>query len=125
MVKGSTVYSYAQLEQRLEASRDGQVKLAHNTIAHKISDTQIGIRLYYTDVVVVNADNTYSLFSKGYSTSTTKDRMNGFSPAKIITKQFSFYILRDPTQRALKHNLVPFYEGITVDKHGTYIQLVF
>jgi len=74
--------------------------------------------LYYTDVVVVNADNTYSLFSKGYSTSTTKDRMNGFSPAKVIAKQFSFYILRDPTRRALKANLIPFFEGITVDRDG-------
>jgi hypothetical protein len=118
MVQGSHVYSYSQLAELIQASRNGQVKLAHNTIAHYVDKGKIGIRLYYTDVVVVNADNTYELHSQGYTTATTRDRLNGFSPAKVIQKEYTFYLLRDPTQRTVKSNLVSFFEGITVDRFG-------
>ncbi len=70
------------------------------------------------DVVVVNPDDTYELHSQGYATATTRDRLNGFSPARVIQKSFEFYVLRDLTSRALKNNLVPLYEGITVDRFG-------
>jgi hypothetical protein len=118
MVKDSKVYSYAQLEQLIRDSRNEQVKLAHNTMAHYLDNGRIGIRLYYTDVVVVNPDDTYELYSKGYATRTTQDRINSFSPAKVITKGFSFFVLQDPTRRALKSNLVEFEEGIKVNRFG-------
>jgi len=118
MVQGSKVYSYSQLEQMIQASRHQEVKLCNNTVAHFLEDSRIGIKLHYTDVIIVNADNTYELHTKGYTTATTKDRFNGFSPARIIQKDFSFYLLRDPTQRAIKNNLIPFFEGITVDRFG-------
>lgn len=118
MVQGSKVYSYSQLAQMLEASRNGIVKLCNNTIAHYVDEGKIGIKLHYTDVIIINPDNTYELHTKGYTTATTKDRLNGFSPAHVIQKDFEFYVLRDPTQRATKYNLIPFYEGITVDRFG-------
>jgi hypothetical protein len=119
MVKGSMVYSYTQLEQLIKNSRDGQTaKLAHNTTEHFVDTDRIGIWLYYTDVIIINPDDSYALHSKGYATRTTQDRLNSFSPARVITKDFSFYVLRDPTGRALKNNLIPFYEGITVDRFG-------
>lgn len=118
MVQGSHVYSYSQLAQMLEASRNKPVKLAHNTIAHYVDNYRIGIRLHYTDVVIINPDNTYELHTKGYTTATTKDRLNGFSPARVIQKDFSYYVLKDPSQRAVKSNLIPFFEGITVDRFG-------
>ena len=76
MVNGAQVYTYIQLSKMLKASRNGQVKLAHNTIAHFLNDDRIGIRLYYTDVVIVNTDDTYQLHSQGYTTATTRDRLN-------------------------------------------------
>ena len=118
MVQGSKVYSYSQLAQMIQASRNGIVKLCNNTIAHYVDTDRIGIRLHYTDVVIIHSDNTYELHTKGYTKATTKDRLNGFSPAKVIQKDFEFYVLRDPTQQAVKANLIPFFEGITIDRFG-------
>jgi hypothetical protein len=118
MVKDSKVYSYAQLSEMIQTSRHKEVKLCNNTVAHVIDDGRIGIRLHYTDVVIINPDDTYELHTKGYTTATTKDRLNGFSPARVIQKQFTFYVLKDPSMRAIKSNLVEFEEGITVDRFG-------
>lgn len=118
IVKDSKVYSYAQLEQMIRDSRNEQVKLAHNTVAHFVDNERIGIRLYFTDVVIINPNDTYELNTKGFMTATTRDRLNGFSPAKIIQKDFTFYLLKDPSQKAIKSNLVEFEEGITVDRFG-------
>lgn len=118
MVKNSQVYSYRQLAQMIRDSRNEQVKLAHNTTAHYLDNERIGIRLYYTDVVIVHSDDSYELHTKGFVTRTTQDRLNGFSPARVIQKQFTFYILKDPSMRAIKSNLVEFQEGITVDRYG-------
>jgi hypothetical protein len=123
MVQGSKVYSYSQLAQMIQASRHQEVKLCNNTVAHFLEDNRIGIRLHYTDVVIINPDDTYELHTKGYTTATTKDRLNGFSPAKVIQKEFTFYVLRDPTGRAVKSNLVEFEEGITVDRYGNVTEL--
>jgi hypothetical protein len=118
MVKDSKVYSYSQLAQMLEASRTKQIKLANNTTAHFLNDSRIGIRLYYTDIVIINPDDTYELHSQGYTTATTRDRLNGFSPAKVVQKDFTFYVLKNPNERAIKSNLVSFVEGIAVDRFG-------
>jgi len=118
MVKDSKVYSYGQLAQMIQASNNGIAKLAHNTIAHYVDNYRIGIRLYHTDIIIVSNDNSYELHSQGYTTATTRDRLNDFSPARVIQKDFTFYVLRNPEQRAVKANLVPFFEGITVDRYG-------
>jgi len=118
MVKDSKVYSYSQLAQMLEASRNKQVKLAHNTIAHFVDNGKIGIKLHWTDVIVVCANDTYELYTNGYTTKTTRDRLNGFSPAKVIQKDYSFYLLKNPSDGSNKANMIPFEEGITVDRFG-------
>ena len=119
MVQGSKVYSYSHLEQMIQASRHQEVKLCNNTVAHFLEDNRIGIRLHYTDVIIINQDNSYELHTRGFTTATTRDRLNGFSPAKIVQKDFTFYVLKDPSLRAIKSNLVDFQEGITVDRFGS------
>ena len=53
MVKGSQIYSYSQLEQMLKDSKNGQIKIAHNTVAHFVDNERIAIKLYYTDIIVI------------------------------------------------------------------------
>jgi len=122
MVKESRVYSFGQLAQLIKASRDGQKKLANNTISHFVDNDKIGIRLHWTDVIIVNADDTYQLYSGGYTTRTTADRLNGFSPAKVIQKDYSFYLLKNPSDGKVKNNLVPFVEGIKVNRFGCVVE---
>src|SRR5674476_1569040 len=114
MVKDSRVYSFGQLAQMIKASRDGQKKLANNTISHFVDNDKIGICLHWTDVIIVNADDTYQLYSGGYTTRTTADRLNGFSPAKVIQKDFSFYLLKNPADGIVTSNLIHFEVGIKV-----------
>ena len=118
MVQGSKVYSYRQLSEMIQASRNGQIKLANNTTAHFLNDSRIVIKLYYTDIVIINPDDTYELYTNGYTTKTTRDRLNGFSPAKVIQKDYSFYLLKNPSDGSNKANMIPFEEGITVDRFG-------
>ena len=123
MVQGSKVYSYSQLEQMIQASRHQEVKLCNNTVAHFLQDNRIGIKLHYTDVIIINQDDTYELHTRGFTTVTTRDRLNDFSQAKIIQKDCTFYVLKDPSMRAVKSNLVEFYEGIAVDRYGNVTEL--
>ena len=75
MVKDNHAYSFRQLAQLIKGSRDGQKKLANNTISHFVDNDKIGIRLHWTDVIIVNADDTYQLYSGRYTTRTTADRL--------------------------------------------------
>jgi hypothetical protein len=51
---------------------------------------------------------------------TTSELSNYFQPTQNSEepKDFCFYVLKDPSLRAVKNNLVEFQEGITVDKYG-------
>jgi hypothetical protein len=121
MVKGAKVYTFSQLARKIGESRGGEAKLGTNTTAHFLSSTRIGIRLHATDVVIVNANGTYELNTGGYTTSVTLNRLNGFSPATVIQKDFTFYVLKNPSGGKGKDNLTPFYDGIKVNVGGRVI----
>jgi hypothetical protein len=113
-----TMYGYLILKRILHDSRYGEHKVDNNTHAHTINENQIGIKLHDTDVIVLNADGTYQLYSGGWFTNTTTNRINMFSPAKTIIKDGVMYILKDPYGKSIKSNLVVFEEGITIDMNG-------
>jgi hypothetical protein len=117
MVQGERVYKFTELDAKI-GKRDG-VKLANNTYAHRIDKDKIGIKLHYTDVVVLNSDNTYNLYTGGWYTRTTLDRLNGFSPARVRMKKGELYINVD--QCGFK-GAVSFTEGVTVDQWGEVIK---
>jgi hypothetical protein len=121
MVQGSKIYTFPQLAGLVQASKTGVKTLANNTTAHFVSNSRIGIRLHNVDVVILGADGTYQLFTGGYTTDTTKDRLNGFSPATIVLKDFAFYVVKEPGKGRGKDNLALFYEGMKVDRLGRVI----
>lgn len=72
-------------------------KLGNNTYLVK-RDTCIAVKLHQTDVIAFDPDNTCRLYTGGWHTRTTKDRINTYSPVTVSTKnrvwtvsgQFSF-----------------------------------
>jgi hypothetical protein len=93
-------------------------KVDNNTYAHVINETQIGIRLHDTDVIVLNENGTFQLYTDGWFTNTTTNRMNMFTPAKVVTRDGSLFVLKDPYGKATKDNMISFNEGMKISASG-------
>ena len=88
----------------LGKTRRGQRKIGNNTIAFIELDGTVSIQLHSTKVVQIHPDDTVTLNSGGWRTSTTKDRINKYSPVKVYQKKHEWF-LEDGT---------PFEDGIVV-----------
>jgi hypothetical protein len=87
--------------------------LENNTRLEKLDNGDYGVRLHNTIVVTIHADGTYTLRTGGWHTVTTKDRINGYSPARVFQEKGEWFVAApDFTRR------VPFVEGIRVDANG-------
>lgn len=73
--------------------------------------THYAIRLHSTDVVEIYPDNSVKLFSGGFRTVTTKQRINSFSPLGVYQFSRTWYLTPD----------VEFYEGVHISADGTII----
>jgi hypothetical protein len=83
-----------------------QRKIGNNTYAYIEHDSSVSIQLHGTKVVVIYPNGLYKLNSGGWQTSTTKDRINKYSPVKVYQKKHVWY-LQDGT---------PFEDNILVNK---------
>ena len=73
-----------------------QRKVGNNTYAYIQHDGSVAIELHGTKVVTIYPNGLYKLNSGGYRTSTTKDRINKYSPVSVYQKNFEWF-LRDGT----------------------------
>lgn len=81
-----------------------QRKIGNNTYAYIELDDSVAIELHGTKVVVIHPDDSVTLNSGGWRTSTTKDRINKYSPVSVYQKNYEWF-LRDGT---------PFEDGMIV-----------
>jgi len=125
MSKNSKVYSYNKLKELIEQSRSKQPKIGTNTTARFLYDKRIAIRLHYTDIIIVDENNNYQLFSGGWNTTTTRDRLNHYSPAYIKSVKGEMFIRKDFYEGTKKDNLIPFREGIFINSEGEVIPRIF
>lgn len=79
-------------------------KIGNNTYAYIQADGSVAIELHGTNVVVIYPDDSVMLNSGGWRTSTTKDRINKYSPVRVYQKDFEWF-LSDGT---------PFEDGMIV-----------
>lgn len=56
------------------------------------SPNAYAVRLHNTDVVTVNPDHTWTLNSGGWRTMTTRDRIESYSPVRIIQDRGEWYV---------------------------------
>lgn len=75
----------------------GQRKIGNNTYAYIQADGSVAIELHGTNVVTFYPNGLVKLNSGGWRTSTTKDRINKYSPVRVYQKDFQWY-LNDGTE---------------------------
>jgi hypothetical protein len=66
-------------------------KIGNNTYATIQPDGSVTIRLHSTDVVTIYPDDAVEVNSGGWRSSTTKDRINKYSPVKVYQKNHQWY----------------------------------
>ena len=67
-------------------------KVGNNTYAEILEDGSVGIVLHNTCVVKIHPDNSATLNTGGWYTSTTKDRINKYSPVRVYQKKGKWYL---------------------------------
>ena len=70
-------------------------KIANHTTLHRIDDSTIAVQLHSTDVITFHEDGRIVFSSGGWKTSTTKERINSFSPARVSQTAGSWNISID------------------------------
>jgi len=70
----------------------GERKVGNNTYAYILLDGSVAIELHGTKVVIIHPDDSVTLNSGGYRTSTTKKRINKYSPMKVYQKNYTWYL---------------------------------
>ncbi len=119
-----TKWSFADCAKYIAAGRDPTIrKLANNThllavptelasLASKPpSVAHYAVRLHNTAVVRIYPDDSVKLFSGGFRTNTTKQRINSFSPLGVYQKNRTWYLSPD----------VEFYDGVRISKDGSIV----
>ena len=82
-------------------------KIGNNTYAEILPCGSVGILLHSTHVVKIHPDNTYTLQTGGWKTSTTKDRINQYSPVRVYQHKYEWFV-------KLNGKEYPFMEGMVV-----------
>ena len=67
-------------------------KVGNNTYAEILPNGSVGIMLHSTYVVKIHPDNSATLNSGGWHTSTTKDRINQYSPVRVYQRKGQWYL---------------------------------
>jgi hypothetical protein len=67
-------------------------KIGNNTYAEIESDNSVSVRLHGTAVVRFYPNGLVKLNSGGWRTSTTKNRINKYSPVKVYQKKYEWYL---------------------------------
>lgn len=101
--------NFATAEGLLSRGRNGTKKLANNTYLHKLNENEIAVRFHATNIIVIHKDDSCNLNTGGWQTSTTKNRLNEFSPANIFQKNGVWYLATDGSS---------FYDGMRIDSYG-------
>lgn len=113
-----TLNTYAALNAFLGRMEHKNVPSIRSTMVIRRRNGDIAVQYHLTDVVTAHADGTFTLYSAGYRTSTTKSRMNTFSPAKVYQVKGVWKL---NTGAATVHDDIKFLDGITVDRNGDVV----
>lgn len=83
--------TYSEASAMVKRGRNGRKRLQNNTYLERRGE-DFAVRLHYTDVVTIHADGTFTLRTGGWETVTTKDRINGYGPARVYSQNSTLAI---------------------------------
>jgi len=118
-----TVFTFDHAQEVLAAQEKrgfDKKKLASNTYLTKKDDAFV-IRLHNTDIVKIKEESNQTFFTvntDGWMTSTTKERINSFTPLRIFQKRGVWYAYQQVDGR---EEVVTFFDGITLDQSGRVV----
>lgn len=95
-------------------------QIGHNTIVHRLDDNTVAVKYHRTNILKINQDNTVTISTGGWETSTTKDRLNQFLSCRgfgIFQKKGVWYIKERGDDEA-----VPYEDGMRITPDGTLIR---
>jgi hypothetical protein len=78
--------TYDQARELVRRSRYGTPRLGNNTHLHAVGADDYAVQYHSTYVVTIHRDGTYTLNTGGWDTVTTKDRIRGYSPARVSSE---------------------------------------
>ena len=106
--------SYTEANHRLcNPINKQQKKLRRNTyLIRKGND--IVVRYHETDIVTIHPNDTYTIRNGGWTTTSTKERINEYSPMNIYQRNHAWYFNE-------RYKQILFVDGMMVDCHGDLI----
>ena len=117
----STIQNAPRINDYLTALRalDGREsrKLWHNTYVERHAADCVGVRYHRTYVVRYWSDGKVQLTTAGWNTSTTKLRLNLFSPARVWQHKHEWFYDRPSLGDDSIH---PFEDGMILDLHPAH-----
>ena len=75
--------NYETFAAKLTGRNSQSRKLANNTTLLRVDPSTIAVKLHSTNVITFHADGRIVFDSGGWKTSTTKERMNSYGPARV------------------------------------------
>jgi hypothetical protein len=115
-------FSYEDIDAKLQGRCRLSRKEANNTYLHRHDNGDFALRFHNTDIILWHPDSTMQLFSGGWKTITTKERINRYLPRGIVLLQNQgvWYLGRGWKDHSrIKDYSRVFAEGVTIHPDGS------
>jgi hypothetical protein len=80
-------------------------KGAYRDVTVKMPDGRI-VHFYHQSPIAVEKDGKVMLDNHGYKTSSTKERINRYSPYRIIQRDFDWYVRKDGERIEFRNGMI-------------------
>ena len=90
-------------------------KIACNTTLRRDGDVFV-IKYHNTDIITICMDGRWILRTNGWTTNTTKKRLNDWTPARVYQKNFDWFLYED------ENHTFDFFEGLQVNECGRIVR---
>lgn len=133
--------TFSEAEALMRRSRSGRRRLGNNTYLYPRGSDSFAVRYHYTDIITIHADGTFTLNTGGWYTTTTKQRINDYGPARVYSEHgvWAVWHKEDPVTppkmrpcricrgvgRVVQPRHARYYESSWDREHGSTFRYIF